>query len=206
MQELLHALKHAVIDSLTTIPFLIIAFMILEIIESKIEEKSSSVIERAGKTGPLAGALLGLVPQCGFSVLGSNFYAKRIITLGTLVAIYLSTSDEALIVMLATPSRILDVLMIMGLKFGIGVFAGYLIDLILRKKAVDTECHHYHHHEDSCEDEVEIKVYESAHYEQVWQEWFDCGHEYGIRDKEFLEKGLKDILNFVMLVIRKKDN
>ena len=60
------------------------------------------------------------------------------------------------------------------------------------------------HIKDACEDEVEIKVYESAHYEQVWQEWFDCGHEYGIRDKEFLDKGLKDILNFVMLVIKRK--
>lgn len=60
------------------------------------------------------------------------------------------------------------------------------------------------HIKDACEDEVEIKVYESAHYEQVWQEWFDCSHEYGIRDKEFLDKGLKDILNFVMLVIKRK--
>lgn len=153
MQELLHAIKHAFTESLTTLPFLIIAFMLLEIMESKIEEKSSSVIERSGKAGPLAGALLGLVPQCGFSVLGSNFYAKRIITLGTLIAIYLSTSDEALIVMLASPDQIPDVLLIMGLKLGIAVVAGYLIDLCLRKKTENEKCHHCHHHEDSCEDE-----------------------------------------------------
>lgn len=153
MQELLHALKHALTDSLTTIPFLIIAFAVLEILESKIEEKSSSVIENSGKAGPLAGAILGLLPQCGFSVLGSNFYAKRIITLGTLIAIYLSTSDEALIVILTSPGHITDVLLIMALKLGIAVAAGYIIDLFLRKAPEDKECHHCHHHENSCEDE-----------------------------------------------------
>ena len=153
MQELLHALKHAFIESITILPFLIIAFMLLEIMESKIEDKSSLVIEKSGKAGPFAGALLGLVPQCGFSVLGSNFYAKRIITLGTLVAIYLSTSDEALIVMLTSPSHVPDVLLIMGLKLVIAITAGYLIDLLVRKKPENQECHHCHHHDSSCEDE-----------------------------------------------------
>ena len=153
MQELLHVFKHAIVESLTTLPFLIVAFALLEIMESTIEEKSASAIENSGKAGPLAGALLGLVPQCGFSVLGSNFYAKRIITLGTLIAIYLSTSDEALIVMLTSPRHIPDVLIIMGLKFCIGIVAGYLIDLFVRKKPENEECHHCHHHEDSCEDE-----------------------------------------------------
>ena len=153
MQEILHSIEHSLLDSLKMLPFLIIAFAILEYFEAKIEEKSSSVMEKAGKTGPLAGALLGLIPQCGFSVIGSNFYAKRIITLGTLIAIYLSTSDEALLVMLTSPKHLPDVLMIMGLKLAIGIFAGYVIDLILRKKPESEECHHCHHHDDSCEDE-----------------------------------------------------
>ncbi len=154
MHEFFHALEHAVLDSLKMIPFLIIAFFILEYIESKIEEKSSSVIQKAEKTGPLAGALLGLVPQCGFSVIGSNFYAKRIITLGTLMAIYLSTSDEALLVLLANPQKITDLLLILALKFGIAVFVGYVIDLVLRNRNVNKEeCHHCHHSDDSCENE-----------------------------------------------------
>lgn len=62
------------------------------------------------------------------------------------------------------------------------------------------------HIADGCEQQVEVKAYESAYFNQVWQEWFDSGHEYGIRDKEFWEKGLKDILNFVMLVVKKKEN
>ncbi len=153
MHEIIHSLEHALWDTLKMLPFLAIAFAVLEYFEAKIEEKSSSVMEKAGKAGPLAGALLGLIPQCGFSVIGSNFYAKRVITLGTLIAIYLSTSDEALLVMLTSPSHIPDVLIIMGLKLLIGVIAGYLIDLVLRKKAENQECHHCHHHDDSCDDE-----------------------------------------------------
>lgn len=153
MHEFLHALEHSAIDSLKMLPFLAIAFFILEYIEAKVEEKSSHMIEKAGKAGPFAGALLGLIPQCGFSVIGSNFYAKRIITLGTLIAIYLSTSDEALLVMLTKPDRILDVLSVMGIKFAVALTAGYIIDLVLRKKAESHECHHRHHHDDSCEDE-----------------------------------------------------
>jgi len=154
MHEIFHVLEHALLDSLKSLPFLAIAFFILEYIEAKIEEKSSATIEKAEKAGPLAGALLGLVPQCGFSVIGSNFYAKRIITLGTLMAIYLSTSDEALLVLLANPQKITDLLLILALKFVIAVFAGYVIDLVLRNRKVnEEECHHCHHHEDSCEDE-----------------------------------------------------
>ena len=89
MQEILHLFIHALEHSARMLPFLIVAFAVLEILEAKFEEKSSHIIEKAGHAGPAFGALLGLVPQCGFSVIGSNFYAKRIITLGTLIAIYL---------------------------------------------------------------------------------------------------------------------
>lgn len=154
MHEILHALEHSLLDTLKMLPFLAVAFLILEYAETKLEEKSSAVIQKAGRLGPLASGLLGLIPQCGFSVIGSNFYAKRIITLGSLVAIYLSTSDESLLVMLTKPERILDILLVMGIKLAIAVAAGYIIDLIIRKKAEkDEECHHCHHHGDSCDDE-----------------------------------------------------
>lgn len=154
MQELLHALEHSLLETLKMLPFLIIAFAILEIMEAKLEEKSSAAIQHAGKAGPALGALLGLVPQCGFSVIGSNFYAKRIISLGTLIAIYLSTSDEALLVMLTSGDRWLDLLWVIAFKFGIGITAGYIIDLVIRRtKNEPEECHHCHHHDDSCDDE-----------------------------------------------------
>jgi hypothetical protein len=152
MHEVLHSLEHALIDSAKMLPFLIIAFAVLEYLEAKIEEKSSSVIEKAGKTGPFAGALLGLIPQCGFSVIGSNFYAKRIITLGTLMAIYLSTSDEALLIMLTSPEHFVDVVWIMALKLIIAIIAGYVIDSLTRKKR-EEECHHRHHNAHGCDDE-----------------------------------------------------
>ena len=154
MHELLHALEHSLLDTLKMLPFLAVAFLILEYTEAKIEQKSSAVIQKAGRLGPLAGGLLGLVPQCGFSVIGSNFYAKRIITLGTLIAIYLSTSDEALLIMLTKPERIVDVLAVMAIKLAVALLAGYIIDLVVRKRAQkDEDCHHCHHHDDSCEDE-----------------------------------------------------
>lgn len=154
MHELLHSLEHSFFDTLKMLPFLIIAFAILEILEAKLEQKSSSTIQKSGKAGPILGALLGLIPQCGFSVIGSNFYAKRIITLGTLIAIFLSTSDEALLIMLSSGNRWVDMLIIMGLKLAIGITAGYIIDLVLRKKTSGKEeCHHCHHHDDSCDDE-----------------------------------------------------
>ncbi len=155
MQEIIiHSLKHAFFDSLKTLPFLLVAFGILEYFEARLSDKSSGLIEKAGKTGPAVGALLGIIPQCGFSVIGSNFYAKRIISLGTLIAIYLSTSDEALLIMITEPTRWKEILVIIALKLVIGLIAGYVIDLCLRIfKKSDGECHHCHHHDDSCEDE-----------------------------------------------------
>lgn len=154
MHEFLHALEHSFLDSLKMLPFLFLAFLFLEFTEARIEQKSAKAIEKAEKSGPITGALLGLIPQCGFSVIGANFFAKRIITLGTLIAIFLSTSDEALLIMLASPSHYKELLIIMGLKLVVAVIAGYAIDFFVGKKKIITDdCHHCHHHDDSCEDE-----------------------------------------------------
>lgn len=153
MDAILHSVEHALHESIKTLPFLIIAFLVLEFIETKFEEKSSAVIQKAEHSGPVLGALLGLAPQCGFSVIGSNFYAKRIISLGTLLAIFLSTSDEALLVLLATPDKLPDILLIIAIKLVIAVLFGYAIDLVVRRQTKKEECHHCHHHDDSCEDE-----------------------------------------------------
>ncbi len=154
-EVLIHSIKHATLDSLKMLPFLLIAFIILEYFEARLSDKSAGLMQKSGKAGPLLGAALGLIPQCGFSVIGSNFYAKRVITLGTLIAIYLSTSDEALLIMLGHPNRWKDILIVLALKFGIALIAGYIIDLVLRsrKRCEPEECHHCHHHDDSCEDE-----------------------------------------------------
>ena len=89
------------LDSLKIIPFLFIAFLIIELIEHKLTNKNKEIITKSKKIGPIIGSLLGVIPQCGFSVMATNLYITRIITLGTLISIYLSTSDEMLIIMLS---------------------------------------------------------------------------------------------------------
>jgi len=90
---MLEVIEEAIIDSIKILPFLFITYLIMEYIEHKTSEKSKDMIKKSGKIGPLIGSLLGIFPQCGFSVSATNLYAARVITLGTLIAVYLSTSD-----------------------------------------------------------------------------------------------------------------
>lgn len=136
-------------DALKMLPFLFAAFCLIELLEHHAGEKLSRFFARAGKAGPAAGALLGCVPQCGFSVLSANLYAGGVITLGTLCAVFLSTSDEAILLLAATPSATPDILKLLLAKVLIGVAAGYLVDFLFRKKT-DSElqlkdlCDHEH--------------------------------------------------------------
>ena len=100
-----HILEHAVLDSLKMLPFLFAAFLIIEAVEKFSSGFLNRALARFGKAGPVAGALLGCIPQCGFSVVASNLYAGRIITLGTLMAVFLSTSDEAFLILLSYPGH-----------------------------------------------------------------------------------------------------
>lgn len=122
------------IDSIKLLPFLLIAFLIMEYIEHKFSDKSKRKIEKAGKFGPLIGSFLGALPQCGFSVMATNLYATRIITVGTLISIYLSTSDEMLPILLSEGTNINIIVKILLIKILIGMFFGFVIDILLRKK------------------------------------------------------------------------
>ena len=107
-------------DSVKLLPFLFVAFLLIELIEHRYNKKTREFITKSGKFGPLLGSLLGLFPQCGFSVMATNLYTTRIITLGTLIAIYLSTSDEMLPIMLASNASftsILNILFLLTLIF-----------------------------------------------------------------------------------------
>lgn len=136
-------------DALKMLPFLFAAFCLIELLEHHAGEKLSRFFARAGKAGPAVGAVLGCVPQCGFSVLSANLYAGGVITLGTLCAVFLSTSDEAILLLAATPSATPDILKLLLAKVLIGVAAGYLVDFLFRKKT-DSElqlkdlCDHEH--------------------------------------------------------------
>ena len=120
------------IDGIKLIPFLFVAFLIIELLEHKLDSKK--IVSKSGKFGPFIGSILGAFPQCGFSVLGTNLYSTRIITLGTLISIYLSTSDEMIPIMLSQKIDTITVLKIIGIKVIVGMIFGFIIDLLLRKK------------------------------------------------------------------------
>ena len=122
------------IDALKLLPFLFIAFLIIELLEHKLNDKSESIIKKSGKFGPLLGSLLGAFPQCGFSVLATNFYITRIVSLGTLISIYLSTSDEMLPILISHKTNITSILLILLIKIFIGMLSGFFIDFIIRRK------------------------------------------------------------------------
>ena len=145
----------ALIDVLKLIPFLFLSFIIMELIEHKFNDKKK--LDKLNKFGPLAGSILGIIPQCGFGALASNLYAARVITLGTLISIYLSTSDEMLPIMLSEHTNIGTILIILIYKFFLGLIFGILIDTIYHKKAknnIHDFCEEEHCH---CKDEGIIK-------------------------------------------------
>lgn len=156
---LIHSLEHAFNDSLKILPFLFITYLAMEVLEKKAGEKTNLWLEKAGKAGPIAGGFLGVIPQCGMSTAASNLYAGRIISVGTLVAIYLSTSDEMLPIMISWSVDTMIIVKILAIKVVFAMIAGFLIDFLYRimKKEEHQEmkihdfCEHEHCH---CEDGV----------------------------------------------------
>lgn len=127
-------LLDAIIDSVKILPFLFITYLIMEYIEHKMSEKSKITIKKSGKWGPLLGSAVGIIPQCGFSASATNLYSARVISLGTLMAVYLSTSDEMIPVFISEKVPILTLAKILAIKFVIGIIFGFIIDFILRIK------------------------------------------------------------------------
>lgn len=138
-----------IIDTIKLIPFLFIAFLIIELIEHKLSKKSTKIITKSKKFGPLIGSLLGAIPQCGFSVMATNLYITRIISLGTLISIYLSTSDEMVPILLSEKADIKLILTIILIKIFFGMLYGIIIDFILERKSAKKETEDYH----ICEEE-----------------------------------------------------
>lgn len=122
------------LDSVKLLPFLFVAFLIMEYIEHKFSNKGKEKISKAGKYGPVLGSILGAFPQCGFSVMATNLYATRIISVGTLISIYLSTSDEMLPILISEKASIIVIIKFLAIKILIGMLSGILIDFVLRKK------------------------------------------------------------------------
>lgn len=148
------AILDSLIDTVKLIPFLLITYIIMEFIEHKTSHKTKDAIKKSGHFGPLIGGILGVVPQCGFSATASSLYSARIITLGTLIAVFLSTSDEMLPILISEAVDVRIILSILGIKLVIAVIVGFIIDLFFRKKFETSEdepeikdlCEHEHCH------------------------------------------------------------
>lgn len=132
--DMLDVIVETLVDALKLLPFLFVAFFLIELLEHKFYTQSKKFINKAGRLGPLIGGILGVVPQCGFSVMATNLYVTRIITMGTLVSVYLSTSDEMLPILLAHGSDVDLIVKILLIKLGIGVISGFIIDLFMSRK------------------------------------------------------------------------
>ena len=156
---MLHIIEHTLLDSIKLVPFLFLTYLAMEYLEHKAGEKTEQAVRKAGKWGPLVGGIAGVAPQCGFSAAASNLYSGKVITLGTLIAIFLSTSDEMLPILISAKVDPGLILKILGVKILIGTVAGFLIDLVLAGKRHDE---HVHIHE-ICEKE-------HCHCDQgIWQ-------------------------------------
>ena len=123
---------HGLFETLKIIPFLLIAYIVMELIEHKASDKVRAFLTRSGSLGPLVGGALGAIPQCAFSAVASNLYAGRIITFGTLVAVFLSTSDEMLPLLIGSGADPVRIIVIICYKLTVGIAVGFLINLYLR--------------------------------------------------------------------------
>ena len=148
LNGILDVLSDAVIDTLKVLPFLFIAFLVIEFLEHKAQDKVKNLFTRAGSAGPFIGTLLGCIPQCGFSVMCANLYSSGIIALGTLVAVFLSTSDEAVILLAAAHNGSQEIFKLIVTKIVIALIFGYGIYFIEKKLHKE---HHHHHSHDLCE-------------------------------------------------------
>lgn len=165
---MLEIIQDTIIDGIKLLPFLFITYLIMEYLEHKTANKTKEIIKKSGKLGPLWGAILGIFPQCGFSAAAANLYAGRLITLGTLIAIFLSTSDEMIPVLISENAPMGLMLKILAIKLAIGIIAGFVIDFVMHKlpkkqkkeneetaqEEIGHMCEHEHCH---CEDEGIIK-------------------------------------------------
>ena len=156
MELFLDVLAESLVDTAKMLPFLFLAYLFIEYVETRHGERIEALLAGGGRWGAVPGAVLGCVPQCGFSAIASNFYASRVITLGTLMAVYLATSDEAIPLLVSMPAYWDKLALLMGIKVVYAIFVGFMLDFVLRKAlprslrggytghADEVDCHEEH--------------------------------------------------------------
>lgn len=151
MEFILDILLEAVIDTAKLLPFLYLTYLLMEYLEEKAQVHTVELVKKTGRMGPLAGGLVGILPQCGFSAAASSLYAGGVITLGTLLAIFLSTSDEMLPIFISETVPAGTILKILFTKAGFAIITGFAIDLLNRVRHAGKKGTEERHIHDLCE-------------------------------------------------------
>lgn len=179
---MIEVIEDTLIDALKLVPFLFLTYLLMEYLEHKTGDKTKEVIKKSGKLGPLFGAILGIVPQCGFSAAAASLYAGRVITMGTLIAVFLSTSDEMLPILISEAAPISLIVQVLLIKLVIGAIAGFFIDavrgLIIKRKKVSNK-----------EEEAEEAIGHMCEHDH-------CDCEHGI-----IKSSIKHTLNILIFII-----
>ena len=159
MELFLDVLGESLVDTAKMLPFLFLAYLLIEYIETRHGERIEALLAGGGRWGAIPGAVLGCVPQCGFSAIASNFYSSRVITLGTLMAVYLATSDEAIPLLVSMPAYWDKLAVLMVIKVVYAIAVGFALDFVLRGvlpkglrggytgHADEVDCHEEHNDE-----------------------------------------------------------
>jgi hypothetical protein len=185
LELMLEAFVDALVDSAKMLPLLFAIYVLIEVIENRFSSRMDRAIARAGAAGPALGALAGSIPQCGFSVMGTALFNQRLITIGTLLAIYLSTSDEAIPIMLSDPGAASKVVPLILTKVVIAVVFGYLVDAVFHR-ANRAVLEHSRAFGEGTDDVT---------HEHVFSEVACCGHEVGDASEDHPRRmGVRELL------------
>ncbi|MCR4880468.1 MAG: arsenic efflux protein [bacterium] len=178
-------ISDAIVDSIKLIPSLLIIFVLIEIFERYFSHKIANIVSFSKRLGPILGAVLATIPQCGFSVIMTTLFIKKYITLGTLIAVYIATSDEAIPILLSNPAEFLTVIKIIAIKLVVAITAGYLTDLFIK-----TELHHCKEEKEPC-----------THLQNVEIEKGCCRHEIKNRKRNIILHPLKHTLIIFLFIL-----
>lgn len=187
---MLDAIKEAVLESLIGLPILFVIYFLMELLEHKNEVKFEKFVARSKKTGPLWGSIIGCVPQCAFSAVMADLFSRKMITIGTLLAVFIATSDEAVVLLASKPDKILSVLALIAFKVVIAVIVGFVADFLIKNQKLNNDdlhhSKHYNHEHSHSHENHEHKYDENK--EHIHSDCNDCEHcETCIQEKKSCE-------------------
>ncbi len=183
---MLDVILDALLDTLKVVPILLFVYLLIAFITHHKEEPFSFITGKKKWFGPLFGSLLGSIPQCGFSAAMADLYTQKKITLGTLFAVFIATSDEAIPLLIANPSAYKEMFILIGFKLLFALFFGYLIDIFFNKKFYENmkerfEHKHEHSHNEHCHHDHNLENCNHEHHER------HCTHDHCCADNIFMD-------------------